>query len=266
MKEKLVSIITPVYNSEKFLKQSIESVLAQTYKNWELRIVDDCSTDNSKQILTKYANFDRRIKPLFLKKNSGAGLARNEAIKLAKGKIIAFLDSDDIWLSTKLEEHISFMQGKNAAFSHGSYGFINETGKIINKTYRVSNRAISYQDLLKKTEISCLTAMYDVEKLGKMYMPDLRVKQDYALWLSILKRGFVSIPIDRELAFYRIRRNSNTNNKLKLIIKHFKFLYNFEKLSALKTFYYTSWWAINGGIKLLYLKFKKRKPFQEHFR
>ncbi|MCB0376731.1 MAG: glycosyltransferase family 2 protein, partial [Sinomicrobium sp.] len=128
MNEELVSIITPVYNSGRFLEQSITSVLNQTYQNWELRIVDDCSEDNSRQIISRYADADNRIKPLFLNKNSGAGPARNKAIELAEGAVIAFLDSDDIWLPNKLEEHVAFMKANDAAFSHTSYGFINETG------------------------------------------------------------------------------------------------------------------------------------------
>lgn len=253
--DRKVSIITPVYNSEKYLEFSINSVLQQTYQNWELRIVDDCSTDNSVEILKKYAELDKRIKPCFLRDNCGAGIARNKAIELAEGKIIAFLDSDDIWLPNKLKTHVTFMSEMKAAFSHTSYGFIDEEGKVVNKTFHVSNKAITYKDLLKRTEISCLTAMYDVDKIGKMYMPDLRVKQDYALWLSILKRGFTSVPLDEELAFYRQRKNSNTNKKSKLIIKHLKFLYNIEKLNLIKTLYYTGWWAVNGLSKYYLSKY-----------
>src|SRR5690606_3490087 len=159
------------------------------------------------------------------------------------------------WLPKKLETHVTFMLEMKAAFSHTSYGFIDEEGKIINKTFHVSNKPIGYKDLLKRTEISCLTAMYDVDKIGKMYMPDLRVKQDYALWLSILKRGFTSVPLDEELAFYRQRKNSNTNQKSKLIIKHIKFLYKIEKLNIIETIYYTGWWAVNGLAKYYLSKY-----------
>lgn len=244
-----VSIITPVYNSEKFLAEAIESVINQTYQNWEMILVDDKSTDNSINTIKFYAEKDERVLPIFLNENVGAGPARNKAIEASTGQIIAFLDSDDIWLKEKLEKHVAFMRERNAAFSHTSYGFINEEGKVINKTFHVSDRPIKYKDLLKRTEISCLTAMYDVKKIGKMYMPDLRVKQDYALWLSILKKGFVSIPMDEELAFYRQRKNSNTNKKHKLVFKHIKFLYHTQNLGTVKTMYYTFWWAYNGIIK-----------------
>lgn len=244
-----VSIITPVYNSDFFLREAIESVLNQTYQNWEHIIVDDMSKDSSPDIIREYAGKDKRITPIFLDKNVGAGPARNKAIEASSGQIIAFLDSDDIWLKEKLETHVDFMSKTNAAFSHTSYGFINEEGEIINKTFHVSNKPIKYKDLLKRTEISCLTAMYDVRKVDKMYMPNLRVKQDYALWLSILKKGFESIPLDVELAFYRQRKNSNTNKKYKLVVKHIKFLYTIEKLGLSRTLYYTSWWAFNGIFK-----------------
>ena len=250
-----VSIITPVYNSEKFLAKSIESVVNQTYGNWEHIIVDDQSADSSPDIIRRYAAKDDRIIPIFLDKNVGAGPARNRAIEASSGQIIAFLDSDDFWLEKKLEIHVAFMVKENAAFSHTSYGFINEKGNVINKTFHVSDKPIGYIDLLKRTEISCLTAMYDAAKIGKMYMPDLRIKQDYALWLSILKRGYKSIPLDVELAFYRQRKNSNTNKKYRLIIKHIKFLYNTQGLGVFSTMYYTFWWAYNGVFKYYISKF-----------
>ena len=242
----MVSIITPLYNSERFIPETINSVLAQTYQNWEMIIVDDCSNDNSVSIVKNYQLKDTRIKLFFLTENSGSAIARNKAIKESKGKIIAFLDSDDIWLPNKLERHVKFMIDKCASFSHTSYGFINEKGQRINKTFHVSNYPIGYSDLLKRAEISCLTAMYDAEKLGKRYMPNLRRKQDYGLWLSILKGGAKSIPLDEELAFYRQVKGSATNNKSKLIIKHIIFLYKHQNLGIFKTIYYFIWYALNG--------------------
>ncbi len=244
-----VSIITPLYNSERFVKECLESVLKQTYNNWEMLIVDDCSTDKSAEIVNQYLSRDKRFKYFKLNNNSGAGVARNKAILEAKGDIIAFLDSDDIWLAKKLEEHVNFMEKNNAAFSHTSYGFINERGDVINKTFRVSKKPVFYVDLLKRTEISCLTAMYDVRKIGKMYMPDIRRKQDYALWLAILKKGIASIPLDSELAFYRQSKESATNNKIKLVKKHYVFLRGTQNINILKSIYYTFYWGVNGFIK-----------------
>jgi len=196
--------------------------------------------------MNKLALMDDRIKIFFLDKNQGSGPARNKAINEAKGKYIAFLDSDDFWSPEKLKRHVDFMVEKNAVFSHTSYGFTDEQGKVIRETYHVSDIPVTYSMLLKKTEISCLTAMYDQESIGKYFMPDLRRKQDYALWLSILKDGYVSIPLDEELAMYRQVSGSATNNKFKLIIKHLKFLNEVEKLSFFKSLYYSFHWGING--------------------
>lgn len=251
----LVSIITPCFNCEKFIGQTIHSVIDQSLKDWEMIIVDDCSTDNSISIIKEIAENEPRIKPIFLKNNVGAGKARNAAIKVSTGKYLAFLDSDDIWVPNKLEFQIEFMRKNNYAFSHTSYGFIDEQGNIVKQTYHVGPRALSYKDLLKKTEIGCLTAMLNIEKIGKMYMPDLRRKQDYALWLSILAKGFKSYPLDMELAFYRHRKGSATNNKFSLIIEHFSFLYNIERLNIFRVLYYSFYWGINGIQKHFLSKF-----------
>ena len=247
--ESLVSIITPLYTSSRFLEFTIAAVKGQTYSNWEMIFVDDFSTDNSVEIVKKHQKKDDRFKLYLLDKNSGSGVARNKAIKEAKGDIIAFLDSDDIWVENKLERHVSFMNKTNAAFSHSSYGFIDEKGNIIKKTYHVSDKPVGYKKLLKRTEISCLTAMYDVRKIGKHYMPVLMRKQDYGLWLSILKLGHKSIPLKEELAFYRQSKASATSIKHKLILKHYSFLRNVEGLSFFASVYYTIHWGINGILK-----------------
>lgn len=245
----LVSIITPVYNCEKFIEETINSVLNQTYTNWEHLIVDDCSTDNSWQIILKYSQKDKRIRPFRLDKNSGAGIARNYAIKNAQGKYIAFLDSDDIWIPVRLEKHIYFMMMTDVSFSHSSYGYLNDDGKILPRKFFVSSQPVDYKSLLKKTEIGCLTAVYDQEKIGKFYMPDLRKKQDYALWLSILKTGIKSTPYPEILAYYRLRKGSQTSNKFNLVFQHFRFLRHHEKLSNLSSLKYTLYWAFNGMLK-----------------
>lgn len=241
-----VSIVTPVYNASRFLEETAGCVLAQTLQDWEWILVDDQSKDNSREIMERLAKKDDRIKTFFFDKNQGSGPARNKAIQEAQGKYIAFLDSDDFWSPDKLKKHVDFMVEHNAVFSHTSYGFTNEQGEVIRETYHVSDVPVTYSMLLKKTEISCLTAMYDQEIIGKYFMPDLRRKQDYALWLSILKDGHHSIPLDEELAMYRQVSGSATNNKFKLIIKHLKFLMEVEKLSFFKSLYYSFHWGING--------------------
>lgn len=244
-----VSIITPVFNSSEFIEETMISVINQSYINWEMIFVDDCSSDNSVEIIKEYQKKDDRFKLFLLDKNSGSGVARNKAILEASGEIIAFLDSDDLWVPEKLEKHVSFMIKHDAAFSHTSYGFIDENGNKIKETYHVSDKPVTYKKLLKRTEISCLTAMYDARKTGKQYMPELMRKQDYGLWLTILKLGFNSIPLKEELAFYRQRKNSATSNKFKLILKHFTFLRKNEQLSVLQSIYYTLYWGVNGVIK-----------------
>lgn len=253
MERPLVSIVTPLFNSEKFVADTIDSVVSQSYSNWEMIIVDDCSSDGSVEIVLGYKEKEERIRFFQLNENSGSGIARNKAIEESKGRYIAFLDSDDIWTPDKLEKHIKYMQTVGAVFSHTSYGYLNEEGSRIKGTFRVSKHPVSYHDLLKRTEISCLTAIYDAEKLGKFYMSKHKRKQDYALWLSILKTGVKSYPLDLELAFYRQSRNSATSNKPKLLVKHVSFLKETQRMNSLQALYYTAYWLINGIIRY-YLK------------
>jgi teichuronic acid biosynthesis glycosyltransferase TuaG len=247
-----VSIITPTYNSEKHLERTAKSVLNQTFQDWEWVLVDDLSQDGTRKILSNLQKQDSRIKVFLSDKNQGSGPARNRAIELAQGEYLAFLDSDDIWIPKKLEIHIAFMEEKGSVFSHTSYGFIDENDNVIKKTFHVSQEPVKYKDLLKRTEISCLTAIYNQKKIGKFFMPDLRRKQDYALWLSILKKGYASDPLDIETAFYRQHGNSATSNKFSLILKHWKFLNKFEKLNWFSSAYYTFHWGF-GGLKKYYL-------------
>jgi teichuronic acid biosynthesis glycosyltransferase TuaG len=249
METPLVSIITPVYNSLPYLHLTAKSVLDQTYSEWEWCITDDCSNDGSWDAIKKLAISDSRIKPLRLRKNVGSGAARNNAIKRATGRYIAFLDSDDVWSVEKLERHIAFMKANNAVFSHTSYGYIDEAGRKIKSTFRVSSYPVTYQHLLKRTEISCLTAIYDANAIGKYYMSEHRRKQDYALWLAILKSGVKSIPLDEELAFYRQRKGSATSNKWALISKHIDFLRATQGFTYFQALYYTSFWLVNGVIR-----------------
>lgn len=253
MNRDLVSIITPTYNSEKFLIETIKCVLNQTYSNWEWLITDDASKDKTVEILKKYSAVDNRIKVFLLKNNMGSGFARNNSIKKSKGKYIAFIDSDDLWEDNKLEIQINFMNKNNISFSHTSYGYINENGNKIKKTFNVSKLPVGYEDLLKRTEISCLTAIYDSSKIGKFYMSNHRRKQDYALWLKILKHGYYSFPIPSELAYYRQYAESATSNKLPLLFKHASFLKETQKMNWFLAIYYTMYWAINGFVRY-YLK------------
>jgi teichuronic acid biosynthesis glycosyltransferase TuaG len=243
------SIITPVFNSEKFLNVAIESVISQSYEDWEMILIDDCSTDSSLFILESYQHLDSRIKIYRNAINSGSGFTRNRAIQLARGQYIAFLDSDDCWHKDKLKIQIDYMKENHCYFTHTSYGYINEYGDKIKYKFQVSSNPISYRDLLKRTEISCLTAVYDSLTLGKFYMSEHRRKQDYALWLKILKSGVVSYPIDIELAYYRQSKNSATSNKWSLIAMHVIFLKETQGMNILESLYYTFYWMMNGFMR-----------------
>ena len=245
MKEKnLVSVITPSFKSGKFIAKTIESVLSQTYENWEMIIVDDCSPDNSNLIVEKYMEKDNRIKLIKLEKNSGPAIARNTAIKEAKGRYIAFLDADDQWLPEKLEKQILFMKENNLPFTYSAYKLIDEEDNILGEFYPPAEA--NYKTLLKTNYIGCLTAIYDSEKLGKMYMPNILKRQDHALWLKILKKIKTTRGILEPLAIYRIRKNSVSSNKIKSAIYQWKIYREVEKLSVPKSMYYFIHYVWNG--------------------
>ncbi|GAA0707325.1 glycosyltransferase family 2 protein [Paraclostridium ghonii] len=240
-----VSIITPVYNSEKFIKDTISSVLKQTYKNWEMILVDDCSTDNSEQIINEYVKKDSRFKYIKLEQNSGSAVARNRAIKEASGRFLAFLDSDDIWEPEKLDLQIKFMIDNNVGFTFTAYKIIDENGNPTDKIVNVPN-TITYEELLKNTIIGCLTVVIDKEIVGEIQMPNLRARQDFATWLSVLKKGYTAYGINTPLAKYRIVTNSVSSNKLKMIRRNWNVYRNIEELSLMKSAYVTSYYVFNA--------------------
>lgn len=243
----LVSIITPSYNSAKYIGKTIDSVISQTYKNWELIIIDDCSTDSSVEIIKDYENKDNRIKLIQLKENSGAAVARNTGIQLARGRFIAFLDSDDSWLPEKLKKQLDFMLINNYYFTYTSYFKINENNEILGTMYIPSK--VNYSQLLKTCVIGCLTVIYDAEKIGKQEFPLIRKRQDFALWLKILKKVDYAYGLQENLANYTIRSDSISANKLNAA-KYNWFLYrNIEKLSLFVSFYYFLHYVIKGIIR-----------------
>jgi len=236
----LVSVITPSYNSSKFIDECVNSVISQSYTNWELLIVDDCSDDSSKELLLDLERRDERIQVIFLDNNIGAANARNVAILKAKGKYIAFLDSDDSWDSQKLYKQISFMIKNEIAFSYTSYQSISENGldiiRVINAPYKMS-----YNNYLKNTIIGCLTVVIDKEKVGDFEMPSIRSSHDMALWLLIMKRGFDAYGLNENLANYRIVSTSNSSSKLDAANDVWRVYRKFERLS----FFYSTWCFLN---------------------
>lgn len=232
----LVSIVTPVHNSEAFIEGCIRSVLTQTYENWEHILVDDCSTDNSTGIVRKFAEKHSRIKLIELEVNSGAGIARNKAIEAAKGKYIAFLDSDDLWAPEKLTRQLRFMQDNNHYFTFTSYNSINENGDDISRIVKAKER-VTYNSALFKNPIGCLTVIYDCNYFGKQYMPAIRKRQDYALWLLLLKKAD-AFGLNEILATYRLRSDSISANKFDLLKYEWKIYREVEGLSLLKSLFY----------------------------
>lgn len=216
----LVSIITPSFNSEKFIAETIRSVQNQTYQNWEMIIVDDCSTDKTVSIVECIANNDSRIKVYKLDKNSGTGIARNTALDKASGKYIAFLDADDLWKPKKLEIQINFLKNNNLPFSFSFYDCINEQGKELNKRVEAPNN-LSYRQLFFCNYVGNLTGIYDVNYFGKIAISSIRKRQDWMLWLTILKKVKSAKPIPESLAFYRIRENSISASKVNLLKHNF---------------------------------------------
>ena len=236
----LISIITPYYNSSKFIDECVNSVLLQSYSNWELLIVDDFSDDNSKELLLNLEKKDKRIRVIFLDINAGAANARNVAILKAKGRYIAFLDSDDSWQSQKLDRQISFMKQNDIAFSFTSYQSISENGSDVIGVFVVPYK-LTYNDYLKNTIIGCLTVVIDREKVGYFEMPNIRSSHDMALWLLIMKRGFDAYGLNENLASYRIVLGSNSSSKLAAAKDVWRVYRQLEKLS----FFYSIWCFLN---------------------
>lgn len=237
MKEGLVSIVTPLYNAEKYIEETILSVLNQTYINWEMLIIDDCSSDKGPNIVKKYIKQDKRIKYIKLEENSGAAISRNKAIELAEGEYIAFLDSDDLWKKEKLEKQINFMKENNYAISFTEYEEIDENGRKLNILIKVSKKPVTYRSYLLTNPIGCLTGMYSVKKLGKVYMPNLRKRQDTGFWLNILKKD-KAYSLKENLALYRINRNSLSFKKTDLFKYHWYLYRKIEKLTTVESLFY----------------------------
>ncbi len=234
--DSLISIITPTYNSEVFIPQTVNSIIKQTYSNWEMLITDDCSTDNTWEILQKLTRQDSRIKIFRLEKNSGPGVARNHSIKMASGRFIAFCDSDDLWKPNKLERQIAFMLQNNYVFSYSDFEIISEGGKLIG-CMKVPNQ-LDYRTMLLNNYIGCLTAIYDSNYFGKVYMPIIKKRQDWGLWLTLLKKTDFAYGMDNELAVYRKREQSVSSSKLRVLKYNWHVYRELEQMSFLESMKY----------------------------
>ena len=227
----LVSVITPVYNSERYIKRTYESLRLQTHQNWEWLLVDDESKDNSRQIIRDIVSSDARVKAVFSSTNQGAAASRNHALKIARGDMCAFLDSDDQWVSDKLEKQLKFM-GSDLDFSFTSYELIDSDSNLLNKQIDCSEHSpVSYTHLLKKTvTLGCSTVMIRRSEFPKLQMPLIRTGQDYACWLSILKQGYHAHLLPQPLTQYRITPNSISRNKVKKAIRQWQIYRELEGL------------------------------------
>lgn len=245
--EKLVSVIMPAYNCETFISATIESVLAQSYSNWELIIIDDCSTDGTKVIAQKYANLDKRIKILEKPENSGAAISRNSGVEFATGVYIAFLDSDDIWFEKKLSKQIEFMETNGYLFSCTSYNKIDEQGLDLNRVVEC-RKTSDYNQILKKNPGNS-TVMYNSEVLGKHFIPNIKKRNDYVMWLSVIKEAKTLYGLEEVLSSHRLREGSLSNKKFDLVKYHWIVYRDIEKLSLLKSSYLIFYWILKTVTK-----------------
>lgn len=243
MNNSLISIIIPFYNASRYIPDTIESVSNQSLKNWEIVFINDASTDRSKKIIEKYCKKEPRAKLINFNNNCGPAIARNKGIREAKGQYIAFLDSDDLWLPTKLEKQIAFMQTNNLSLTYSSYYTIDDNEKLLNT--RIAKDTITYTDMLKSNYIGNLTGIYDASKLGKVYMENIG-HEDYTLWLKIMKKVGTTQGIQEPLAKYRVQTKSISSNKLKALKWQWTIYKDIVNLSLPQRIYYIGCYAYHA--------------------
>ena len=250
MQKNLVSIITPTYNCGAFIAETMDTVLAQTYTDWEMIIVDDCSTDDTRAVVEAYQAKDSRFIYHCLEQNSGAAVARTKAMELAKGEYMAFLDSDDLWTPDKLERQLKFMNDNGYAFSCTAYEQVDEQGALLGKVIKTIPKT-NYNRLLLDCPVGNSTVMYSVAKMGKFQVPNIRKRNDDALWLQMLKKETYIHGMPDVLMRYRVRPGSISANKLKVIKYHWILYREIEHLSVVRSLFHIFWWCL---IKVLRIK------------
>lgn len=253
----LVSIISPSFNCEKFIRETYESIKNQTHNDWEWLVTDDCSTDSSWQILTEIAEKDPRVKLSRNAKNAGAAVSRNNSIERAQGEFLAFLDTDDLWLPSKLTEHLQFMLENDASISFTSYGLIDEQSNDIPQVVDAKLAgAFSYQDMLcKRATMGCCTVMVKASDFDDLTMPLIRAGQDYALWLKLLKTGKQAVIFPKMLSKYRLVTASLSANKVNKAKKTWTIYRKIEKLNLFSA----SWAFVNYAYRAFFkVNYSKR--------
>ena len=244
--ERLVSIITPCYEAERFIAESIRSVQSQTYENWELILVNDASRDRTQEIIRKFQKEDKRLKLISNDVNVGAALSRNIALDNAAGSYVAFLDSDDLWLPSKLEKQLDFMDKQDVLMCYSAYNLINSDGMHLGCFY--PKKKVTYRDLLKSSDIGTLTTIYNTKKLGKFYFENIG-HEDYLMKLQILKRIHKAKAVDGLLASYRITERSLSRDKIRAAKWQWNIYRNFENISFFLSLFYFGHYLLRGVYK-----------------
>lgn len=244
----LISVIMPVHNSEKFLRESLDSVLQQLDVNLELIVIDDCSSDSSVEILSEYVESNSNIRFVRLQQNSGAGASRNAGIDIATGRYLAFIDSDDVWHADKLSTQLNEMFLTGAAICHASYSMIDESGNPLRGGVSAS-KVVDLLSYMKSTEIGLSTAVIDRLKINDLYFDVARTRQDTMLWLRLLGMGFISVGVKNVLVKYRIRRGQISKNKLKMLYRTFVVYWSVKQISAVHRVLLFLMYAFNGVAK-----------------
>ena len=247
----MVSIITPCYNAEKYIAKAIDSVINQTYSDWEMLICDDCSTDNSCKIVEYYCKLDNRIKLFKTDRNTGTPAEpRNIGLKKSQGEYIAFLDADDIWLPEKLEYQLKFINTHNYYFVYSDYEKINSEGIRNNRIITVAKKS-NYKTILKSCDIPFLTALLKKDIVSNMFFI-AKPKEDYIFWLQLLKTSNITAyNTNKVLALYRESNDSRSSNKLKMIKNQWDILRKIEGLPYLHTTYYILVYLFKGFVKYI---------------
>lgn len=248
-KKRKISIIVPVYNAEEFLEETIRSVQAQTEKDWELLLVDDNSTDRSREVIRKLADEDERIQLVEQTKNSGAAAARNRGLEEASGRYIAFLDADDLWKEGRLSRELAFMKEKNAGFVFCGYEFANEKGIGTGKIVKVPG-TLSYRQALKNTTIFTSTVLFDTEKIPKelIKMPQIK-SEDTAAWWNILRHGHTAYGLDQNLVLYRRSAGTLSSDKREAVRRIWYLYRQAEGLGRVYSFYNFVFYAVRAVLR-----------------
>ncbi len=246
MKDNLVSIIMPSWNTGRFIAESINSVINQTYANWELLIVDDCSTDNTDEVVASFK--DDRIRYFKNEKNQGAALTRNKALREAQGEWIAFLDSDDLWRPEKLEKMLAFMKSNNYMFAYHDFEKIDEDSKPLN-VYVTGPKKVSKRKMYNYDYVGCLTFMYSAKFFGLIQIKDIKKNNDYAILLKLCKKADCYL-LPENLALYRIRKKSISHDKLSKKLKsHYDLFYLCDEKNPVVAFWFACWNMFFGILK-----------------